>query len=268
MDSDSAALQTVLEVARSEGWATGLVATSSVTHATPAAFAAHVRHCGMYQEIARQMARSRINVLLGGGRQDFNAATREDGEDLIAQLKRRAVYVEDPDTFLALDMDTIPALVGLFAANHPGPATERRPNLAELTDGALDLLEEDPDGFFLMVEGSQIDWMGHDNAPLRQVVAEVQDFDLAILRALRFQERRANTLIIVTADHSTGGLALHPDEEGVMAAHYTTKGHTAGLVPLFARGPEADEFAGVIDNDRVGRVLLHLVREGGAETAP
>jgi alkaline phosphatase len=268
VDADSAALETVLEVARSEGWGTGLVATSAITHATPASFAAHVPNRGMYQEIARQMAQSRIDVLLGGGEQDFAAETRDDGEDLIARLKQRAVYVEHPDTFLALDMDTVPALVGLFTAGQPGPATDRRPNLAELTDGALDLLEEDPDGFFLMVEGSQIDWLGHDNAPLRQVIAEVQDFDMAILRALRFQDRRPNTLIIVTADHSTGGLALHPDDEGVMEAHYTTTGHTAGLVPLFARGPEAEAFGGVLDNDRVGRLLLQLVREGGAGTAP
>lgn len=268
LDRDSVPVETVLELAIAQGWATGLVSTSGVTHATPASFAAHVPSRNMYQEIARQMAERPIDVILGGGSNHFAAATRDDGQDLIAQMSRRALYVNDAEGFLSLDMDTVSALVGLFAEGHPGPATNRSPNLSELTDGALEVLERDPDGFFLMVEGSQIDWLGHDNAPLPLVVAEVLDFDMAIRRALVFQQRRPNTLIVVTADHSTGGLTLHPDSTGVMAAHYSTGGHTAGMVPLFAGGPFADRFAGIKDNDEVGRLLLQLVRDGGVVATP
>lgn len=114
-----------------------------------------------------------------------------------------------------------------------------------------------------MVEGSQIDWRGHDNAPLRDVIAEVLDLDMAVRQALIFRERRPNTLIIVVADHSTGGLALHYGEDRSFGAHYTTEGHTAELVPLFAAGPGAEAFGGLMDNDRVGRLLLEMVEASG-----
>ncbi|NIP77839.1 MAG: alkaline phosphatase, partial [Gemmatimonadetes bacterium] len=263
VDPDTAAVRTVLELARSQSMATGLVATATVTHATPAAFAAHVPSRNMHWEIAAQLADAELDVLLGGGRRFFDGAERPDSVDLIERMARRATVVESPDALAALDPGAVTALVGLFAAENPGAATERRPTLPQLTDAAIRVLERDPDGFFLMVEGSQIDWRGHDNAPLQEVVAEVQDFDMAIRQGLMFLQRRPNTLVLVVADHSTGGLALHPDERGVFGAHYTTEGHTAEMVPMFAIGPGAAAFAGIMDNDRVGRLLLQLVREGG-----
>jgi alkaline phosphatase len=119
-----------------------------------------------------------------------------------------------------------------------------------------------------MVEGSQMDWRGHDNAPLGEVIAELSDFNGAIAAALAFQEQRPNTLVVVTADHETGGLALHYDQMGVFRANYTTDTHTAGMVPLFARGPGAAAFTGIRENDAVGRLLLELVRENGETFAP
>lgn len=266
--ADSTPVETVLEVAIRRGWATGLVATSGVTHATPAAFAAHQPSRNMYEAIAADMADRPIDVLLGGGRDHFRADAREDGRDLLARLRDGRVYVEDAAAFRSLDTDTIQALVGLFADSHPAPAPARDPDLSELTAAALAVLEHDPDGFFLMVEGSQIDWRGHDNAPIAEVIAEVHDFDEAVRTALRFQERRPNTLIVVTADHSTGGLVIHSDTSGAITAHYTTTGHTAGMVPLFAGGPGAAAFGGIRDNDYVGRLLLQVVGEGGATLAP
>jgi alkaline phosphatase len=200
-------------------------------------------------------------VLLGGGQRFFEADSRPDGVDLVSRMRRRAVYVDTPEALAALDTDTVRALVGLFAENNPGPVLERAPALVQLTDAALHVLEKDQDGFFLMVEGSQIDWRGHENAPLERVVAEVQDFDLAIRRGLEFQAERPNTLLLVLADHSTGGLALHADEDGWFRAHYTTKGHTAEMIPLFARGPGAEAFGGIMNNDQVGRLLRQLVRD-------
>lgn len=261
VEPDSTPVRSVLEVAESRGWATGLVATATITHATPAAFAAHVPSRKLHFEIARQLADAELEVMLGGGRRFFSPSTRPDGKDLIGQMARRAAYVDSADRLRALDLDTVSALVGLFADTDPGPAPVRSPTLAELTDAALRTLTRDRDGFFLMVEGSQIDWRGHDHAPLDEVAAEVRDLDAAIREALRFQRRHPNTLVIVTADHSTGGLALHGDGEGRLGAHYTTEGHTAELVPLFARGPGAEAFAGVLDNEQVGRLLLRIVRE-------
>ena len=264
---DSNAVPTVLELAEERGMATGLVATATVTHATPASFAAHVLSRSRHWDIARDMAGQGIDVLLGGGRRYFDPAERPDRADLLGRLTRDAAYVETQDQLLELDPDTISSLVGFFARTNPGPAAGRGPSLAEMTRTALEVLEQDEDGFFLMVEGSQIDWRGHENAPLRQVIAEIMDFDMAIRQGLAFLERRPNTLVLVLADHSTGGLALHADSTGAMAAHYTTEGHTAGMVPLFAAGSAAERFGGVRTNDHVGRLLLGLITDGGAGTA-
>jgi alkaline phosphatase len=269
VDADSAAVTTVLEIAEGRDWATGLVSTSRITHATPAAFVAHVPSRHMYAEIAAQMANSGVDVLLGGGTSFFDPAVREDGRDLIRILEGKGAYVSSTAAFRALDMDTVRALYGLFGERDMPAAPSRQPSLPELTDAALTVLAKDPDGFFLMAEASQIDWRGHDNAPLPALLAEVQDFDRTVRRALAFQERRPNTLILVVADHSTGGLSLAADSLGVLDAFYTTEGHTAEMVPLFARGPGAEAFGGVMDNDRVGRLLLQLVgsEEVGMEPA-
>jgi alkaline phosphatase len=261
---DSMPVRTVLHLARSRGMATGLVATAALTHATPAAFASHVPNRGMYWEIARQMADQQINVLLGGGRRYFDAAEREDGQDLLARITRDAAFVQSAAELLALDASRHRSLVGLFWEDHPGDALERAPSLSQMTRAALEVLEQEPQGFFLMVEAAQIDWRGHENAPLQDVIAEMLDFDLAIRAGLWFQRQRPNTLLVVVSDHDTGGLAIHPDTTGVLAAHYTTTGHTVDLVPLFARGPGAELFGGITRNDRVGRLLLDLVATGGA----
>jgi alkaline phosphatase len=264
---DTTAVETVLEVAERRGWSSGLVATSRITHATPATFAAHVPSRQLYNEIARQMAESDVDVLLGGGTRYFDPAVRQDSLDLLEVLDRRGVYVASPQAFGELDTDTIQTLFGLFGEQDMPAAPSPAPSLSAMTDAALDVLSKDPDGFFLMVEASQIDWRGHDNAPLPALLAEVQDFDRVIRRALAFQERRPNTLLLILADHSTGGLSLAPDSMGVLRAFYTTEGHTAEMTPMFARGPGAEAFGGVMDNDRVGRILLHFVREG-ATAAP
>lgn len=264
MGPDSTPVRTVLELAESRRMATGLVATSSLTHATPAAFVAHVPSRNYHMEIAEGIASKDIEVLLGGGRRYFDPAQRPDGADLLRRITRGATYVTTAEEFRALDMSTVPKLVGLFSDTFPPPAGSREPSLAELTRGALDVLSRERRGFFLMVEGSQIDWRGHENAPLREVISEVLDFDFAIREGLQYQrERRSNTLILVVADHSTGGLGLHPDPAGVFRAHYTTLSHTAEMVPLFAGGPGAAVFGGIKDNDLVGRLLLELVRSGG-----
>ena len=260
---DPTAVETVLELAAARGKATGLVVTSTLTHATPASFVAHVAKRDFYFEIAEQMAHADVDVMLGGGRSYFDPAVRPDGQDLLGVLRDRATVVDTAPALLELDPSRVKRLVGFTASNNPPPARKRSPNLAQLTDLALQVLEREPNGFFLMVEGSQIDWAGHDNAPLDVLLPEVQDLDMAIRTGLQFQNRRPNTLLVVVSDHETGGLALNGDEMGVFRAHYTTEGHTASMVPLFARGPGAASLTGVFENDFVGQMLLGLVRENG-----
>ncbi len=264
VSTDTTPLPTVLERAKARGMGTGVVVTATVTHATPAAFLAHVANRNQHWDIAAQIAELGPTVLLGGGRQYFDPTRRADQQDLLARFRSRGAYVDSPEGLATLDPDTVRALVGLFSENNPGGAMERTPSLPDMTETALRVLSHQPKGFFLMVEGSQIDWRGHENAVLPDVIAEVLDLDLAIRRALAYQEQHPNTLILVLADHNTGGLALHADPMGTFGAHYTTTGHTADMVPMFARGPAARSFGAILDNSRVGQLLLDLVARGGA----
>jgi len=261
---DSTAVATVLEVARDQGWATGLVATSSVTHATPAAFAAHVPSRDMQYEIARHIVESRVDVLLGGGRQWFDGASRPDSTDLLGPLSETHTLLSTPEGLQALDAGSTMAVVGLFAENHLPAAAERTPSLPAMTRTALEVLSHDPDGFFLMVEGSQPDWRAHSNEPIEAVVAEMLDFDEAIREALDFQEDNTGTMILVVADHETGGLAIGTVSDTLgtvaLAADYTTGGHTAQMTPMFVSGPGSERFGGIMDNWRVGEILMELVR--------
>ncbi len=208
VDPDSNSVTTVLEIAQSRGMATGLVATSSITHATPAAFASHVPNRGWAFEIARQLAAAEVDVILAGGRRYFDPVIRPDSLDLLSDLKARSTYVETAADLAALQTSGVNSLVGFFADDHMPPEPQRSPTLPAMTRAAIEVLDHDPDGFFLMVEGSQPDWRGHDNDPLGAIVAEMLDLDRAIGVALEYQAKHPETLIVVTADHETGGLAI------------------------------------------------------------
>lgn len=255
---DSLPLQTVLELAEEKGMATGLVATSSITHATPASFAAHVPSRRMESEIARHIAEREVDVILGGGRRFFDG-TAEGASNLLPELRERYTYVETAEELRALDIDTVTTLLGLFAEGHMDRASAgRTPPLPEMTRTALEILDRHPEGFFLMVEGSQPDWRGHANEPIEEVIAEMLDYDRAIGEALAYQARNPETLVVVVADHETGGLAIE-EHDGELVAKYTTSGHTGQMIPLFAKGPGADAFAGLIANYRVGELLREAV---------
>jgi alkaline phosphatase len=256
------------------------------------------------------------DVILGGGTRWFAPTVRPDREDLLAQLRATHTVVTDSVAFGNVRDNTTSKLVGLFGTSDMGAAASRRPTLPAMTRKAINILSRDPDGFFLMVEGSQPDWRGHNNQPLGAVVAEVLDFDAAIGEALTYQRRVPDVLILVVSDHETGGLAIETARDSAvltgaanalneavrhmarvmgllskqaadsvdsatvdmqiaaarmqntartarserLSADYTTGSHTAQMVPLFATGPGAESFAGMIDNFRVGQLLLEIVR--------
>ena len=208
VDAKGNAVTTVLEVAQRQGLATGLVATSSITHATPAAFASHVPDRSMQWEIARQLAQAEVDVMLAGGRRWFDPSQRPDSLDLLSDLKARYTYVQTSSELAELSTGGVERLLGLFADDYLPPAPGRSPTLPAMTRAALQVLDQDPDGFFLMVEGSQPDWRGHDGEPLDAITAEMLDLDQAVGVALDYQLRNPETLIVVTADHETGGLAV------------------------------------------------------------
>jgi alkaline phosphatase len=258
---DSLPRKTVLELAAEKGMATGLVATSTITHATPASFAAHVVDRRMEGEIARHMAKQPLDVVLGGGRKFFDG-TGKDASDLLPELKQRYTVIETAEQLRTLRTDTVKALYGLFSEEGMPPAHEgRTPSLAEMARAALEMVGKNPNGFFVMIEASQPDWRGHDNRPLEEVTAEMLDYDRAVQVALEYQARHPETLIVITADHETGGLSLVQGKGGELEAKYTTIGHTGSMIPLFARGPGAERFGGVKDNFKIGELLIETIRQ-------
>ncbi|PCI66273.1 MAG: alkaline phosphatase [Gammaproteobacteria bacterium] len=204
-------LKTVLEQAKSNGLSTGLIVTSLLTDATPAAFIAHHPSRYEYSKIADyyldnydEQAQLMFDVVLGGGREYF---VRED-RDLMAELTKKGFKTIKNKTDLLTNQDS--KIVGLFAQrqlNKFWDRDEKTPSLAEMTAAAIKVLSQNKKGFFLMVEASQIDWAGHRNN-IVGVMSEMQDFELALKVALKFANEDGQTQIILTADHETGGLSL------------------------------------------------------------
>jgi alkaline phosphatase len=225
-----------------------LVSTSTITHATPASFIAHQESRNMYEEIAADFLKTDIDVFIGGGIDHFTK--RKDGRNLMTELEQNGYQVET-------DINKIKnaksgKLVGLTAPEHNGRVTERGDMLPVATNTALKILSNNKDGFFLMVEGSQIDWGGHAGSAI-YVVEEMLDFDLVIGQVLEFAAKDKNTLVVITADHETGGMAITGGNttEGTVKAAFPTGSHTAVMVPVFAYGPGAEEFGGIMENTEI-----------------
>lgn len=208
-------LATVLEGAKMVGKSTGLVATSKISHATPAGFACHVHDRDKYNIITEQMVYENVDVVFGGGKQHLlpkpEGEKRTDGEDLIKVLLGRGYqFVENRKEMSKIKSGRV---WGLFAKNHMDADLNRRefhldqPSLAEMTAKAIELLSQDENGFFLLVEGSHIDWAGHANDPI-YMVTEFLAFDEAVRVVLDFARKDKKTLVLAFPDHNTGGLTI------------------------------------------------------------
>jgi alkaline phosphatase len=248
-------LTSILEIAEEHGLATGLVSTSSITHATPASFIAHQSSRGSYEDIASDFLKTDIDVFIGGGYDHF--AKRNDKLNLIDSLKLRGYEV---DTSLnSILNSTSLKLAGLTAPVHNPYRLKGRGNMLPSTSGkAIEILNKNPKGFFLMIEGSQIDWAGHANSA-DTLVDETLDFDKAVGVALDFAKKDGHTLVVITADHETGGVTItggNRDTHKVKLS-FSTKDHTAVMVPVYAYGPGAENFSGVYDNTDIFRKILN-----------
>lgn len=327
---DGERYDSVLHMAARQGKATGVVSTSQVTHASPAAFVVHAASRQNYPSIANQFYDNQVNgrpvaqVILGGGTQDF----RRDDRDVARELVDRAGYtlVEDRESLLAADADRLLGLFAPIGLPRQWDRPDTAPTLADMTRKAVEILSRDEDGFFLVVEGSQIDWSAHGQ-DIAGVVSEMEGFTEAVEVALAFAGNRDDTLVVITADHETGGLSLGRDGayewdpqplrgltatpaaitathlagdgalSDALAAHtpfelteaertsldavereemavyqalnavlnerthsgWTTYGHTAVDVPIYATGPGSDAFRGTLENEAVGQALIQAV---------
>ena len=210
----------------------------------------------MYEEIAADFLNTDIDVFIGGGRDHF--AKRKDGLNLTDSLSARGYQVVfDLDGLNSIKEGKVAGLLNDEAM--PPYSKGRGEMLAPAALKAIELLNQNEAGFFLMIEGSQIDWGGHANNP-EYMVSELLDFNKVIGSVLDFAEKDGNTLVVITADHETGGLTL-PHGSDILgdttATHFSTTHHTAVMVPVFAKGPGEDAFGGI------GLILLPMMIAGG-----
>ena len=260
LDASGRPVKTILEHAQEQGRGTGLISTSSLTDATPACFVAHLPSRAMDNRIAVALAQKDIDVLIGGGLAYFLPASdprsaRRDNQDLVAVLAETHQIVTTADEFQALKK---PAKLAAFLALGDMPAVPlRRVSLSDMTRKAIEILAQNKNGFFLMIEASQIDWASHHGYG-EDLIRETVDLDKAVGVALDFVKNRDDTLIIVASDHETGGYVIldgSVNNKKVTQSIFLTSGHSATMVPIFAKGPGGDVFSGIHRMEYIGRRL-------------
>ena len=242
--------ETILEHYKAIGKRTGLVSTTFIAHATPAAFAAHAPRRDDYDNIVSDYLRkSRPNILFGGGKYISGDAARRAGYTVVV----------DRAGLLALDKKKETMVAGLFGEDHmpfesdgPGPL----PRLSDMTQVALQILGDHPAGFFLMVEGGRIDHACHAN-DLSRAVSETIEFSNAVAEAIEWSKGRTDTLIVVTADHETGGLRVRKNNGAgvVPTVSWGSADHTPQNVPAYAWGPNVESISGTHENTHIFSIL-------------
>lgn len=255
VDSIGKPFKTILEYAEENQLATGLVSTSSILHATPASFIAHDTSRYNYENIALDFLDVDIDLFIGGGKKQFT--DREDNLNLIDSLKKNQYFIIDG--LANLNPENEGKFAVFTAVEHNLEYRKGRGEMLPVsTEKAIKILNKNEEGFFLMVEGSQIDWGGEEN-DIDYVLSEMIDFDNAIAKALEFAINDGETLVIVTGDHETGGLTLVDGDlkNKTIETRFSHDDHTGVMVPVFAFGPRAEAFAGIYENTEVFKKMMN-----------
>ena len=288
LDKDLNNLENLTEKIHKYGFVSSLISTSEITHATPAAFAAHVDLRWKTDEISKQMIDSDVMTILGGGRHFFlpeeMGGKRDDGLNLYEQVESTQTLLTHKDQLNDVNVISSNKVIGLFADEHLRDIDKpdnhsSEPTTEDMLDFAIkrseSFMENGCKGFFIMVEGSQVDWAGHANN-IDYLVAEMEDFEEAVKKAKSYAEQNKETLVIVTADHETGGLLIEPFKPTQYSApevkfSFNTGigygSHTGVPVPVYAYGPGSENFTGTLDNTDVYRAMiaaLDLSEESGS----
>ncbi|MBK7873233.1 MAG: alkaline phosphatase [Saprospiraceae bacterium] len=250
LTADTIRCRTILEEAESYGLATGIVVTATVTHATPAAFYAHQDLRIMHDQIAADLLKTEIDLVIGGGKRFFD--NRElDNRNLYEELQSKGYIVSD---YMQNDINQIgfnakKNMVYFTGDKDPPAAAVGRDYLPYASKNAPKFLQNRSEkGFFLMIEGSQIDWACH-NKTEEWAIDELLDFNRAIEEVIEFARKDGNTLVIVTGDHETGGMSINEGSRmNKLKIEFTTNAHTGALIPVFAYGPSAHLFSGIYEN--------------------
>lgn len=279
-DKNKEVLENFTEIITKYGYVSSLISTSEITHATPAAFASHVDSRRKTDEISIQMMDSDVLTILGGGRHFFlpeeMGGKRSDGLNLLEQVQSSHTLLTTKAELDTFDFSNKGRLVGLFAdeALRDKETPENHvfePTSTEMLNFAINRSDQFTSdgckGFFIMLEGSQVDWAGHAN-DLNYLNREMKDFDEAVNKALEFAINDQETLVIVTADHETGGLLIEP----ATPTNYTAPevkfsfntglgygSHTGVPVPVYAYGPGSENFTGTLDNTDIFYAMIEAL---------
>ncbi len=260
VNPDTVAVKTILEEAEENGLSTGLISTSTIVHATPASFIAHIKQRKMYEEIAAEFLKIDIDLFIGGGKKYFDRREK-DNRNLYKELQAKGYTVSDyfKIDFAEAKSNDAEKFVYFTSDDDPIPVSQGRDYLVPASKMAVDFLDKQKadKGFFLMIEGSQIDWGGHANNS-DYIITEMLDFNKAIKEVLDFAKKDGETLVIVTADHETGGYAIQSGSKmNKLKTAFTSDYHTADLIPVFAYGPSSELFGGIYENT----AIYHKMKE-------
>lgn len=256
MTPDTVAVKSLAEEAMEKGKRTGAAVTCRVNDATPAVFFSHSASRKNQEDIVEQMAGSGVYFLAGGGTKFWR--DREDGKDISEDVKARGYsYVETKEDLMAVENGPVIALMDSYELK---PSLDRGDILPASVTKALELLDNRK-GFFLMIEGSMIDDGGHDNKA-GHTMEEIFDFDRTLGIVLEWAAKDGQTLVIVTADHATGGMTLLSGsiDEKRIRVNYSTTGHNGIALPVFAWGPHSEDFVGIYENTELSDRIRALIR--------
>lgn len=263
VSNDSIPRPSILTHLQRQGYQTGLVSLTSITHATPASFYANVKDRDQHEDIAQQLVEADIDFIAGGGIKYFDE--RRDGRSLLDFLRRRDYYVDT--TALTRPDPSLKNAYLLAEDGLPAKTQGRGGFLQEATKNGLDYFSANKEPFFFMIEGSYIDWGGHV-MDAEMMIQEVLDFDATIGVVLEFMKANPNTLLVVTADHETGGVSLGKsyDADGREIPHqvqvyFNSDQHSTELVPVFAKGKGAELFRGIYENTEIYHKLLQALNQ-------
>ena len=257
MDDNYKPVKNILEICKDFGYSTGIVVTSTIVHATPASYYSKVKSRYQYEDISSQLAKSGINFFVGGGERYFN--DRSDNRNLFTEME---------DYYFATSIETYKKSnsnkIG-YLTSYDDPTEKhlgREPSLPSLVEATIKKLEDLDKPFFLLIEGSQIDWGSHDNDP-EHTISEMIEFDNTIKTVFDFIDNDDNTLVVITADHETGGTAITGGDlsKSKDKVKYVSGSHTATLVPVFSSGYKAHNFKGVYDNTEIFNKLFEIVNQ-------
>lgn len=251
VDHTGAPIPAIPDLIAPLGMKSALISSGSITDATPAAFYGHTTERDRHHDIARGFLESPVSILIGAGKGHF--------EGMEAQLRSKGFIFSHQ--LSSLDTIRNDKYIVLADSASMTMAQGRGPFLTRSLQTAISTLQRSKKGFFIMEESAQIDWGGHVNS-VPYLTSEMLDFDQAIGEAMRFADTNGETLVIVTADHETGGLTLLDGNvaKGYVDGNFSTNDHTAVMVPVFAYGPHSGDFRGVYENTAIFRKIMTILR--------